>query len=90
VSHSELSTLLFVTGAFLAIVGTGIHLAIIAAVNRRRNMDSQISNFERNSFRVLNLHRQLYPKSQLRKAFIFSMAFGMLCVFGCWFLNSPS
>jgi hypothetical protein len=88
VSHSELSVLLLVASLACIAASAYIHTAIIAAINRRRDADSQVSNFDRDFLGIFDLHRQLYPTSNLRKAFILSFAFSMICGLGFIFLQN--
>lgn len=72
-SNSLLSVLLLVTTIGCSVASFLIHVAIIAGINRKRDTRSQLSYLDRDFFGTLDLHRQLYPKSIVRRAQIISL-----------------
>jgi pilus assembly protein TadC len=51
-----------------------IRMMIIAGINSKRDVHSQISFLNRDFLGILSLHRKMYPKSLLRKYIILTLA----------------
>jgi pilus assembly protein TadC len=51
-----------------------IRMMIIAEINSKRDARSQISFLDRDFLGILSQHRQMYPKSLLRKYIILTLA----------------
>jgi pilus assembly protein TadC len=60
-----------------------IRAIIVEEINSKRDVRSQISYFNRDFLGILDLHRQMYPKSLLRKYTILTIA--LTVVFGLSF-----
>ena len=69
----------------LAVASLGCILAallmramIIAEINCKRNARSQLSFFDRDFLGILDLHRQINPRSLLRKYMVFALALSVV------------
>jgi hypothetical protein len=59
-----------------------IRVMLVSGINCKRDSGSQLSYLSRDFFGTLDSHRQLYPKSRLRKAMILALGFSVVLAFG--------
>ncbi|MGA3371695.1 MAG: hypothetical protein ABSC48_08040 [Terracidiphilus sp.] len=55
-----------------------IRAMVIAEINSKRNARAQVSFLDRDFLRIFNLHRQINPKSLLRKYMIIALALAVV------------
>jgi hypothetical protein len=87
-SNSLLSAFLLATTLGGMVATALMHVAMIAGLNSRRNVSSQISYLNRDFLGTFRAHRHLYPKSALPWILALTLALSIACGLGFAFIES--